>query len=155
MKKLLGTTLLAFACVMVAAAQTNPPAATAPPHPVSTAATLKQLETDWLDAIVKVDIAKLSAIIADDWTVIGPDGSIRTKKQLLDDTKSGAFTLKSFEMGPMDVVLYGTVAVVQGSDTETSSYNGKDTSGKYAWMDVFAKRNGKWLAVRSQIAKVG
>ena len=31
---------------------------------------------------------------------------------------------------------------------------GKDTSGKWVWMDVFAKRDGKWVAVRSQAAMV-
>ena len=40
--------------------------------------------------------------------------------------------------------------MVQGSDTEKSSYKGKDTSGKWIWMDVFVKRDGKWVAVRSQ-----
>jgi hypothetical protein len=31
---------------------------------------------------------------------------------------------------------------------------GKDSSGKLAWIDVFAKRDGKWMAVRSQNAMV-
>jgi len=31
---------------------------------------------------------------------------------------------------------------------------GKDSSGKYVWMDVFEKREGKWQAVRSQNAMV-
>jgi len=44
--------------------------------------------------------------------------------------------------------------VVQGSDTEKSSMNGKDTSGKWVWMDVFAKRDGKWVAVRSESTKL-
>ena len=50
--------------------------------------------------------------------------------------------------------VFGSIGVVQGSDTEKSSYKGKDTSGKYVWMDVFQKKNGKWQAVRSQVAKV-
>ena len=54
----------------------------------------------------------------------------------------------------MDVKVLGNVAVVQGSDTEKSSAGGKDTSGKWVWMDVFVKREGKWVAVRSQSAMV-
>ena len=57
-------------------------------------------------------------------------------------------------MGPMDVRVFGSIGVVQGSDTEKSSYKGKDTSGKYVWMDVFQKKNGKWQAVRSEVTKV-
>jgi hypothetical protein len=44
--------------------------------------------------------------------------------------------------------------VVQGSDTEKSMTKGKDSSGKYAWMDVFVNRDDKWVAVRSQSALV-
>jgi hypothetical protein len=54
----------------------------------------------------------------------------------------------------MDVKVIGTVAIVQGSDTEKSSSKGKDTSGKWVWMDVFVKRDGKWQAMRSQSAMV-
>ena len=83
---------------------------------------------------------------------LGPDGAKSTKKEFLDNVKSGAAKLESFEFGPMDVKVIGTVAVVQGSDTEKSSLRGKDTSGKWLWMDVFAMRDGKWQAVRSQSA---
>ena len=62
--------------------------------------------------------------------------------------------LESFDFGPMSVKVLGNVAVVQGSDTEKSTANGKDSSGKFVWMDVFAKREGKWVAVRSQSAMV-
>jgi hypothetical protein len=43
---------------------------------------------------------------------------------------------------------------VQGSDIEKSVLNGKDTSGKWVWMDVFVKRQGRWVAVRSQSATI-
>ncbi len=68
--------------------------------------------------------------------------------------KSGANKLDSVDIGPMDVQVIGNVAIVQGSDTEKSSFKGKDTSGKWVWMDVFAMRDGKWQAVRSQSAIV-
>jgi ketosteroid isomerase-like protein len=65
--------------------------------------------------------------------------------------KSGTAKLESFEFGPMDVKVLGSVAVVQGSNTEKSTTSdGKVSSGKYAWMDVFVKRGGKWVIVRSQ-----
>ncbi len=124
--------------------------------PASSAADeVKQLERDWTDAMKSRDPDKLGQILADDWTGLFTDGTKSTRKQYLADVKSGASKLDSFEFGPMDVKLIGTmVAVVQGSDTEKSSLKGKDTSGKWVWMDVFVKRNGKWQAVRSQSAKV-
>jgi ketosteroid isomerase-like protein len=111
--------------------------------------TVKQLEHDWTDAQKAGDADKLGQIIADDWVGIGSSGK-ETKQSLLADLKSGANKLDSFEFGPMEVKVMGSVAVVQGSDTEKSSANGKDTSGKWVWMDVFVKRDGKWVAVRSE-----
>ncbi len=42
--------------------------------------------------------------------------------------RSGADS-ESVDLGPMDVKVIGSVAIVQGSDTEKSSTKGKDISG--------------------------
>jgi ketosteroid isomerase-like protein len=151
MKKLVGAVFLVSACVGLAFAQAQtPPPAKGP----SVAETVKQLEHDWVDATKAGDTDKLGQILGDDWAAIGYDGSKQTKQSYMADWKSGKSKLESFEFGPMDVKVLGSVAVVQGSDTEKSTTNGKDSSGKFAWMDVFAKRDGKWVAVRSQTAMV-
>jgi ketosteroid isomerase-like protein len=150
MKKLAGAVLLVSACVGLAFAQTQTPPAKAP----SVAQVVKQLEHDWTDAQKAGDVDKLSQILADDWTGLSYDGSKETKQGFLAGVKSGAEKLESFEFGPMDVKVMGSVAVVQGSDTEKSTTKGKDTSGKWVWMDVFVKRDGKWVVVRSQSAMV-
>jgi ketosteroid isomerase-like protein len=121
----------------------------------SASATVKQLEKDWTEASKANDMDKLGAILADDWTGIGPDGKTLSKQAYLDMYKSGKSKTETIEIGSMEVKVLGNVAVVQGTDTEKSSFDGKDSSGKYAWMDVFAKRDGKWVAVRSQTAHVG
>ena len=48
----------------------------------------------------------------------------------------------------------GGAAIAQGTDTEKSATKGKDSSGKYLWMDVFTKRGDGWVAVRSVDAAV-
>jgi len=146
--KILGVFLLVSACFAPVYGQATKPAASA------TADAVKQLEHDWSDAQKAKDIDKLSQILADDWSGLGSDGAKSTKKSYLDDVKTGSNKLDSFEFGPMDVKVLGTIAIVQGSDTEKSSNKGKDTSGKWVWMDVFVNRDGKWLAVRSQSAMV-
>ena len=148
MIKSVGAFLLVTLCFGPAFGQATKSAASAD------AEALKQLEVDWSNAQKAGDVDKLSQIVADDWAGIGADGSKSTKKSFLADVKSGSNKLESFEMGPMDVKMLGNIAVVQGTDTEKSANKGKDTSGKWAWMDVFVKRNGQWVAVRSQSAKV-
>jgi len=150
MKTLVGAVLLVSACVGLAFARAQTPPAKGP----SVAQVVKQLEHDWIDAGKAGDVDKLSQILADDWTGIDYDGSKETKQSFLAGVKSGADKIESFEFGPMDVKVIGSVAVVQGSDTEKSTTNGKDTSGKWVWMDVFVRRDGKWVVVRSQSAMV-
>ena len=147
MKNLVAGILLVFACVGLAIAQTQTPPAKGP----SAAESVKQLEQDWADAAKAGDTDKVSQILANDWIGVGFDGGKETKQNHLADMKSGKFKLESFEFGPMDVKVLGNVAVVQGTNTEKSTgIDGKDSSGKYAWMDVFVKRDGKWVIVRSQ-----
>ena len=118
------------------------------------AATIKQLEHEWTDAAKAGNADKLNQIIADDWAGVFYDGTKATKKEYIESYTSGKSKLESFEFGPMDAKVLGNVAVVQGSDTEKSTTDGKDSSGKYAWTDVFVKRGDKWVVVRSQLAKV-
>ena len=150
MRKLAVAVFLSSACFAQAFAQAPAPAAKSP----SVSQSLKQLEHDWADAQKVADTAKLDEILGDDWLAIGygAEGGKQTKKAYIEAFKSGSSKLESFEFGPMDVKVLGNVAVVQGSDTEKSTTNGKDSSGKYVWMDVFAKRDGKWVVVRSQTA---
>ena len=153
MKKFAGAALLVCACAGLVFAQTSPTGAPAKGPTVSQA--VQQLEHDWVDAMKAGDTNKLSSILADDWVGLGFGGAGKdTKQSLLADVKSGASKIQSFDFGPMDVKVMGNVAVVQGSDTEKSTSSGKDSSGKYVWMDVFANRNGKWVVVRSQEAMV-
>jgi uncharacterized protein (TIGR02246 family) len=113
---------------------------------------IQQLERDWASALAAGDLDKVAQIVADDWTGINNDGSKATKQGLLAAVKAGKDSSETIEVGPMEVKVLGSVAVVQGTDVEKSVVEGKETSMKWVWMDVFVKRQGKWLAIRSQVA---
>ena len=115
---------------------------------------LKQIENDWVDASKTKNAEKLGDILADSWVGLGWDGKRTDKAKALAEMKTPGNSLDTIEMGPMNVRVFGNSAVVTGSDTEKSMENGKDTSGKYVWTDVFVKQNGKWRAVASQSTKV-
>src|SRR5258708_3149316 len=126
----------------------------AQPKNTSVVDTIKQLDQDMGDAMVAVDTDKLNQIYADDWATIGSSGKIVTKENLLRDFKSFHDKLESFELGSMDVQVFGNVAVAHGSVTEKRTRDGKDTSGEFVWMDLLEKRAGKWVVVRSAGARV-
>jgi len=115
---------------------------------------IKQLEHDMGDAMVRLDIDKLNQIYADDFATVGSSGKIVTKKDLLRDFESFHDKLESFEIGPMDVQVFGNVAVVHGCVSEQRIRDGKDTSGEFVWMDLLENRAGKWVVVRSAGTKV-
>jgi len=156
MKNFAGT-LLVCCCVGLIFVQAQTPSAAAPAQTASVSDAVKQLEHDWADAAKTGDIDRLNQIVADDWIGIDYDGTKETKAGYLRDVRLAGATgssIADYEFGPMDVKVLGDVAVCQGSDAEKSSTRGKDSSGKHVWMDVFVKRDGKWVAVRSQSAMV-
>jgi ketosteroid isomerase-like protein len=113
-----------------------------------------KVERDMGDAMVAVDIDKLDHIFADDWVTIGTSGKIITKEKVLHDFQSGKDKLLSYENGPIDVQVFGDIAVAHGGVTEKRIRDGKDDSGKSVWMDLLEKRAGKWVVVRSASADV-
>ena len=124
----------------------------APPLPSKDATEINaitQLENDMGDAMIRVDLVKLDQIYGDDFVTVGSSGKVITKKDLLRDFESFHDKLVSFENGPMDVQVFGDVAVVHAGVTEKRVRDGKDASGDFVWMDLLKKRDGKWVVVRS------
>ena len=155
MKKLQMKTFVAavlFACLCVGLVSADSPRA--PFNDPADVAAIKQIGQDMGDAMVADDIDKLNQIYADDWATIDSSGKIFTKESLLSDFKSGKHKLLSFEIGPMDVQVFGDVAIVQASVTEKRLHDGKDTSGQFVFMDLLKKRGDKWVIVRTLGARV-
>ena len=139
-----------FAAVPAIALGLSAPALAAP----SDEAMLKQAEVRWGKALIAKDAATLKSIIAPDWTMQSDAPAPVSRAQSLADNASGKSTITAYATRDIRVRLLGNAAVVQGFDDETSSYDGKDTSGTYSWTDVFVRRAGKWVAIATQVSKV-
>src|SRR5256714_11497683 len=149
-KKLVGTVLFTCVCAGLVLAQPLE----APVNDPAAVDAVKQVGQDMGDAMVAGDIDKLNQIFADDWATVDSSGKIFTKESLLSDFKSGGHKLEWFENGPVDVQVFGDVAVVQGRVNEKRTHGGKDNSGQFLFMDLLKKRDGKWVIVRTLGAKV-
>ena len=126
----------------------------APARDSADVAAIKQLGQDMGNAMVAGDVDKLSQIYADDWATVESSGKVITKETMLTDFKSFHDKLEWFEIGPIDVQVYGDVAVANGTVKEKRNRDGKDTSGEFAYMELLKKRAGKWVVVRSAGARV-
>ena len=119
-------------------------------------AELKAIEQQWLDAYMKSDPAFIKNLEADDYWVIEPDGAVTTKAQDVKAVTDKTFVLKSATMSDFKCRMIGdNCAIVTCTVKMSGTDEGKDFSGDFRGTDVFEKKNGKWMAVASQLTKVG
>jgi hypothetical protein len=111
------------------------------------------LETAISKAFVDKDMKVLDAGFANDWTGQDDSPKILTKAALLKSIKAGDISVSSMTNHPLVIRIVGTIAIVQGGDTEKSSFKGKDTSGDYSWTDILENRGGKWVSIATQVTK--
>jgi ketosteroid isomerase-like protein len=163
MKRIFAVAVLAMVALPFASAQTPTPTPEKPatqekPTAETKAAgaeqELMQLEQKLADALMKGDVATIASHLADNATFIDPSGTVNTKAQFEADIKSGALKLESSKIEDMKVQAHGEVAIVTYKTTDKGTYKGQDISGDYRWIDVFAKRDGKWWLVAGQGTRI-
>jgi ketosteroid isomerase-like protein len=116
---------------------------------------LKALEQQWSDAYKKGDTAVLKTVEAEEWMLIDPEGTTTTKAQDIKELGDKTFVVKESTTSDVKVRMLGDDhAAITGSAKMSGSYKGKDFSGEYRFTDIFEKRDGKWLAIMSQVTKV-
>ena len=121
-----------------------------------------KLEREWADANKTHNAEAVKQLVADDAVIIYPDGSTASKADEVHTIESGAITADAFDMiDPKVTVIDADTAFISGrSVIKNGKYavpNQKkpiDISGEYRFLDVYAKRNGKWVAVASQATKI-
>jgi ketosteroid isomerase-like protein len=150
MRKLAVIALLACMCSGLVSAE--PPKAS--DENARVAQMLRQQAQDLGDAMVAGDMTKIEQIFAPEWVSLGTGGKLVSRETALANIKSGNHKLQSFELGPMDVQVFGDVAIIHGSVTEKRTWDGKDNSGLFLFMDVVEKRGDTWVIVRSTGARV-
>lgn len=145
MKRFVATVLLACAFTMPAWADSSQ-ASSADSSAVDA---IKQLGQDMGDAMIALDVEKLDRMFGDDWVTVGMSGNVYTKDMLLRDTRAGKKKLTWFELRPIDVQVFGDVAIAQGNVVEKRLVEGKETDMELVYSDILKKRDGRWVVVRS------
>ena len=116
---------------------------------------LKAISQQWLDAYQKSDPTFLKNVLAEDYVVVEPDGAITTKAEDIKSVTDKKFVLKSATMSDFKCRMMGeNSACVTMLLKLTGNAEGEEFSGDFRALDVFEKKDGKWLAVASQITKV-
>lgn len=114
---------------------------------------LRQKNDDWVRALVGRDAATLNRIMADDCIFTHPlEGD--DKAQFISDVESGDLTVEYMNRDHVDVRIYGSTAVVSCRDDAKWLYAGREISGIYRTLHVYALRDGEWQLVSIQSCPV-
>ena len=105
--------------------------------------------------MAKRDAAVLDDIWTDDYAFINPHGALLTKKQRLENLKSGATGVEATARQIEAVHVYGDTAVTTSRITLKGKYSGKEASGEYRMLSVWVNQQGRWRVAASQLTPIG
>jgi ketosteroid isomerase-like protein len=114
---------------------------------------LLKLEDEFTRAITNNDADALDEILADDWIIVDPDGSIIDKARFLGVIKSGILSHELMESIDMRVRLYGNTAVVTGLTTTKGKFMGQHFASCERATDIFVKQTDRWQCVFTQLTR--
>jgi ketosteroid isomerase-like protein len=115
---------------------------------------LKVLNAAFIHGYMTRDTASLSPIFANDFILINPAGQQRNKQEVLNGFISSPHFL-SCDVDTVEIRLYGTIGLVLARAVFTTDDNGKKTTGKTNYLDVYEKRRGRWVAVAAHVTYLG
>jgi hypothetical protein len=96
------------------------------------------------------DRAAIERIIAPDWTTTGPDGSVRTRAQVLAEVfDAHVHRIQQIAIDAVEVRLFGEAAVVSGRTHALGEFASQKYDVWIRFTDVFVRRGGQWQAVAS------
>ena len=115
---------------------------------------LRQLNDEWVKAVVRRDSETLERIMADDFIFTYPlEGDDKT--QFIADVTSGDLKVEHLTREQLSVRIFGSAAVVSARDSATWLYHGRELSGQYRVILVYSKRADRWQLCALQACPMG
>jgi ketosteroid isomerase-like protein len=110
---------------------------------------LTVLNGDYIASVQAGDVARFDQILADDFLCSNPDGSLVDRAGFLEQT-ARPVTIRDLVADDVRVRILGDVAIVHGRTSYTTA-SGEHRRGRYT--DVWARRDGRWLAVSAHVTR--
>ena len=114
---------------------------------------LLKLEDEFARAVAGNDADALDGLLANDWIIVEPDGSIIDKARFLGVIRSGALSHESMESTDLRVRIYGNTAVVTGLTATKGKFMGQDFASCERATDIFVKQSDRWQCVFTQLTR--
>ena len=112
--------------------------------------TLERLNRDYITSVQTSDVRRFDEILAEDFLCSNPDGSLVDRAGFLAQT-ARPVTISNLETHDVRIRIIGDVAIIHARTTYTLP-DGRAGAGRYT--DVWARRQGRWLAVSAHVTRV-
>ena len=124
-------------------------------HAQDAASDVRQLERRWLDAYERLDDKAMDTIVAEDFTITFPDGTLQNKTQVMASLKprtGTSPTTSKFKTEEVQARVYGDTVILTGVVISEYSRDGKSSKSAMRYTDTYVKSNGKWQVVASHLS---
>lgn len=123
--------------------------ATAPVSKVETEQVLRQMNDEFVKALVRRDADALHRIMAEDFFFTYPlEGDDRA--QFISDVTSGDLIVEHITRHQLSVRIFGSTAVLTARDSAKWIYRGRELEGQYKVIQVYSERDKGWQLVAVQ-----
>jgi len=110
---------------------------------------LTRLNDDYIASVQHSNVKRFDEILAEDFLCSNPDGTLVDRKGFLQQTAKPV-TIRNLRAHEVNVRLMGDFAIIHARTSYTTA-DGVEGGGRYT--DVWARRNGKWLAVSAHVTR--
>ena len=111
--------------------------------------TLAALNRDYIRSVQTSDVRRFDEILADDFRCSNPDGSLIDRRAFLEQT-ARPVSIRNLEAQDVDIRVMGDFAIIHARTAYTRP-DGSAGAGRYT--DVWARRDGRWLAVSAHVTR--
>ncbi len=115
---------------------------------------LVRLAHEWDRAMVENDAEAIGRFMADDWRIVGPDGSIGDKETFLGLVGSGALTHDAMTSDDVNVRVYGDAAVVISQGVSGGRYQGQAFREVERSSCIFVRQEGQWRCDLTHLSRM-
>jgi ketosteroid isomerase-like protein len=115
---------------------------------------LREVTADWDRAMVTNDPEAIGSFMADDWTIIGPDGREDDKEAFLALVRAGTVTHDVMESHDLRIRVYGDTAIVTARGVSGGQYRGQPFRLVERATSVFVRQQGRWQCVLTHLSEI-
>ena len=125
----------------------------AQPSRIETEQLLREMNDEWVKALVRRDEATLERLMSEDFFFTYPlEGDDRA--QFISDVTSGDLIVEHITRHQLGVRVFGNTAVLTSRDSAKWIYRGREIEGQYKVIQVYSERDTRWQLVAVQACPI-